>query len=242
MQNRECIVLGANTWYRTENSRAASVFVSPVLILSPANLRVDVICIICIRGVWQWHLPNACTFTGDALFIYAWKTDLIFVFLFFRTFKDGFDFRFTFLHGLLLKKRFEFRISFLRDCENRINASVIWNSWTPLRGWPRYCGAFQFIITPFLLPGRLPGTRNSNLFFKNKLPKNEINSVFQSDAKTKNESQICFSKWTKTEKQNSNPFFNVMRNRKTKNRNGIWIPFSHPIEKRMALRYTLFAR
>ena len=56
------------------------------------------------------------------------KTDLIFGFLFFLTFKDGFDFRFTFLHGLLLKNRFEFRISFLRDCENRINASVICNS------------------------------------------------------------------------------------------------------------------
>ena len=89
--------------------------------------------------------------------------------------------------------------------------------------------------------------------------------------KTKNEIQIRFSKWCENEKQNSYPFFkvirkrktknevqmrfstlgenekqiakfksvfNVMRKRKTKNGSGIWIPFSHAIEKRLALRYT----
>ena len=44
------------------------------------------------------------------------------------------------MHDLFLKNRFEFRLSFSHDCENRIDASVIWNSWTPHGGWPRYCG------------------------------------------------------------------------------------------------------
>ena len=34
---------------------------------------------------------------------------------------------------------------------------------------------------------------------------------------TTNEIQICFSKWWENEKRNSNPFFKVMRKRKTKN-------------------------
>ena len=42
-------------------------------------------------------------------------------------------------------------------------------------------------------------------------------SVFQSHAKMTNEIQICFSKWWENEKRNSNPFFKVMRKRKTKN-------------------------
>ena len=117
---------------------------------------------------WQWHLPNA----WQPFFIYAWRAFHLGV-------KNRFDFRFSFfltffLHGLLLENWFEVRMSFLRDCENRINASVIWNSRSPHRGWPRYCWAFQFIISPFLLPGRLPGARNSNLFFNNKPRKNEI--------------------------------------------------------------------
>ena len=44
--------------------------------------------------------------------------------------------------------------------------------------------------------------RNSDLFFNNKPYKNEI--------------QIRFSKWCENEKRNSNPFFKVMRERKTK--------------------------
>ena len=120
---------------------------------------------------WQWHLPNAC----QPFFICASKTDLIFVFRFSSLLKTNLicDFRFSFLHGLLLENWFEVRMSFLRDCENRINASVIWNSRSPHRGWSRYCGAFQFIISPFLLPGRLPGTWNSNLLFNNKPRKHE---------------------------------------------------------------------
>ena len=35
-----------------------------------------------------------------------------------------------------------------------------------------------------------------------------------------------------------NPFSNVTRKRKPKNGNWIWIPFSHAIEKRLALSYT----
>ena len=118
---------------------------------------------------------NRFTFTPDALFICSSKTDLTFVFRFSSLLKTNLicDFRFWFLDGLLLENWFEVRMSFLRDCENRINASVIWNSRSPHRGWSRYCGAFQFIISPFLLPGRLPGTRNSNLFFNNKPRKNE---------------------------------------------------------------------
>ena len=99
--------------------------------------------------------------------------------------------------------------------------------------------------------------RNSNLFFNNKQCKNEIQirfskwcesekrklkfaSVFQSEAKTKKETG------------SSNPFFKVKRKGKTKskiqicfsmsceNEKWIWhlIPFSHAIEKRLALRYT----
>ena len=40
---------------------------------------------------------------------------------------------------------------------------------------------------------------------------------FSSHAKMTNEIQICFSKWCENEKRNSNPFFKVMRKRKTKN-------------------------
>ena len=40
---------------------------------------------------------------------------------------------------------------------------------------------------------------------------------FSSHAKMTNEIQICFSKWWENEKRNSNPFFKVMRKRKTKN-------------------------
>jgi len=39
---------------------------------------------------------------------------------------------------------------------------------------------------------------------------------FSSHAKMTNEIQICFSKWWENEKRNSNPFFKVMRKRKTK--------------------------
>ena len=61
-----------------------------------------------------------------------------------------------------------------------------------------------------------------------------------------------FSKWCENEIQSSNPFFKVRRKRKTKskfksvfqchaetkNGSGTSIPFSHGIEKRLALRYT----
>ena len=47
---------------------------------------------------------------------------------------------------------------------------------------------------------------------------------FSSHAKMTNEIQICFSKWLENEKRNSNPFFKVMRKRKTKNK--IHIRFS----------------
>ena len=115
---------------------------------------------------------------------------------------------------------------------------------------------------------------------------NEIQIYFSitSHTKTKNEIQIRFSKWCENEKRNSNPFFKVMRERKTKfksvfkvmrkwktklKRNSLpffkvvrkrktkyevqirfsmscekekwkwnWIPFSHAIEKRLAIRYT----
>ena len=47
---------------------------------------------------------------------------------------------------------------------------------------------------------------------------NEIQIYFSitSHTKTKNEIQIRFSKWCENEKRNSNPFFKVMRERKTK--------------------------
>ena len=69
--------------------------------------------------------------------------------------------------------------------------------------------------------------RNSYPFVKvMRKRKTKFLSVFQSDERTKNK------------KQNSNLFFNVMQKRKTKNGNGIWMPFSHAIEKRLALRCT----
>ena len=56
--------------------------------------------------------------------------------------------------------------------------------------------------------------------------------------KTKAEIHIRFSKWSENEKQKAKfkSFFQC--HAKTKNVNGIWIPFSHAIEKRLALRYT----
>ena len=69
--------------------------------------------------------------------------------------------------------------------------------------------------------------RNSYPFVKvMRKRKTKFLPVFQSDERTKNK------------KQNSNLFFNVMQKRKTKNGNGIWMPFSHAIEKRLALRCT----
>ena len=96
---------------------------------------------------------------------------------------------------------------------------------------------------PISIKSRKNDKRNSDLFFNNKPYKNEKRnsnplskvmrkrktkflSVFQSDERTKNK------------KQNSNLFFNVMQKRKTKNGNGIWMPFSHAIEKWLALRCT----
>ena len=92
--------------------------------------------------------------------------------------------------------------------------------------------------------------RNSNLFFNNKQYKNEkrnSNPFFKSDAKTKNENwnsypffkvkrkrkkkyevQIRFSKLSENEKQKAK-FKSVFQcHAKTKNVNGIWIPFSMP--------------
>ena len=63
-------------------------------------------------------------------------------------------------------------------------------------------------------------------------------SVFQRDAKTKYEVQNRFSKLVENEKQKAK-FKSVFQcHAKTKNGNGTWIPFSHAIEKRLALRYT----
>ena len=67
---------------------------------------------------------------------------------------------------------------------------------------------------------------------------------FSSHAKMINEIQICFSKWWENEKRNSNPFFKVMRKRKTKfisvfqsdaktkNENWNWYPFFKVMRKR----------
>ena len=56
--------------------------------------------------------------------------------------------------------------------------------------------------------------------------------------KTKYEVQIRFSKLSENEKQKAKFKFLFQCHAKTKNVNGIWIPFSHAIEKRLALRYT----
>ena len=85
--------------------------------------------------------------------------------------------------------------------------------------------------------------------------KTKFKSVFQSNAKTRNEIHIRFSKWYENEKRNTKfksvfqslgenekqkaKFKSVFQcHAKTKNRNGTWIPFSHAIEKRLALKYT----
>ena len=58
--------------------------------------------------------------------------------------------------------------------------------------------------------------------------------------KTKTEIDIRFSKLGENEKQKAK-FKSVFQcHAKTKNGNGTWIPFSHAIEKRLALRYTHF--
>ena len=103
--------------------------------------------------------------------------------------------------------------------------------------------------------------RNSNLFFNKKQCKNEKgnwNPFFKMKwkwktklkrnsypffkvmrkRKTKYEVQFRFSKLIENEKQKAK-FKSVFQcHVKTKNVNGIWIPFSHAIEKRLALRYT----
>ena len=90
--------------------------------------------------------------------------------------------------------------------------------------------------------------------------KTKFKSVFQSDARTKIEKwnsnpffkvkrkrkkkyevQIRFSKLSENEKQKAK-FKSVFQcHAKTKNVNGIWIPFSHAIEKRLAPRYTHYS-
>jgi len=58
--------------------------------------------------------------------------------------------------------------------------------------------------------------------------------------KKKYEVKIRFSKLSENEKQNAK-FKSVFQcHAKTKNVNGIWIPFSHAIENRLALRFTHF--
>ena len=85
--------------------------------------------------------------------------------------------------------------------------------------------------------------RNSYPFFivmRKRKTKTEIHSLFQSDAKTKNKirSSNRFSKLGENEKQKAK-FKSVFQcHAKTKNGYGTWIPFSHAIEKRLALRYT----
>ena len=84
---------------------------------------------------------------------------------------------------------------------------------------------------------------NSNLFFNNKQCKNEkrnSNPFFKvmQKRKTKTEIHTRFSKWSENEKQKAK-FKSVFQcHAKTKNVNGIWIPFSNAIEKWLALRYT----
>ena len=56
--------------------------------------------------------------------------------------------------------------------------------------------------------------------------------------KTKYEVQNRFSKLGENEKQKAKFKFVFQCHAKTKNGNGTWIPFSHAIEKRLALRYT----
>ena len=82
--------------------------------------------------------------------------------------------------------------------------------------------------------------QNSDLFFKvMRKQKTKFISVFQSDAKTKNEirSSKQFFKVRRKRKKKTK-FYSVFQcHAKTKNGYGTWIPFSHAIEKRLALRY-----
>ena len=87
--------------------------------------------------------------------------------------------------------------------------------------------------------------RNSNLFFNNKQCKNvkrNSNPFFKvmRKRKTKTEIQIRFSKLSENENKKAKLKSVFQCHAKTKNVNGIWMPFSHAIEKRLALRYTHF--
>ena len=130
--------------------------------------------------------------------------------------------------------------------------------WIP-RSTPRGCPGTSndWCSNPFYRSRAITTNEIQICFSNNKPYKNEIQIRFSKwcenekrnsypffkvmrKRKTKTEVQMRFSKLgeTKNEKQNSNLFFNVMRKRKTKKGNGIWLPFSHAIEKRLALRYT----
>ena len=174
-----------------------------------------------------------------SFFVFAslWKTDMNFVSRFHITLKNGFEFRFSFLYGLLLKNRSESRLSFLHDLKNGSlhQSSHLRSPDTP----SGLTGAFTFYASE----SKNVQKRNSFPFFK-----------VMRKQKTKNEIRIRFLKWCENEKQNTkfNRFFQVRRKRKTKSKiqicfqchaktknvNRIWIPFSHAIEKRLALRYT----
>ena len=100
--------------------------------------------------------------------------------------------------------------------------------------------------------------RNSDLFFNNKPYKNEKRnsnpfSKVMRKRKTKFKSVFkVMRKWKTKLKRNSLPFFKWRENEKRntkyksvfqchakkKSGNGTWIPFSHAIEKRLAIRYT----
>ena len=208
-----------------------------------------------MSNYWWWRSRvseeiktlNACTLVPA---VFRWHGK--------REFKCHFHFSFS--HDIekqiwILLFVFRFRLTLKNGFALRISFFVFASLWKTDMNF-----VFRFSFSHYFMKKK-NDKQNSNLFFNNKhSAKRKFKSVFQSDAKTKIEKwnsnpffkvkrkrkkkyevQIRFSKLSENEKQKAK-FKSVFQcHAKTKNVNGIWIPFSHAIEKRLAPRYTHYS-
>ena len=150
---------------------------------------------------------------------------LLFVFRFRLTLKNGFELRISFFVFASLWKtdlNFIFRFSFSHHFEKRI-----WISFLHCACYWKTDWSFVFLFFFQSNAKTKNEKQNSYPFFK-----------VMRKRKTKYEVQNRFSKLGENEKQKAKFKFVFQCHAKTKNGNGTWIPFSHAIEKRLALRYT----
>ena len=154
-----------------------------------------------------------------------WNSNAIYIFRFRMTLKNRFEFCSLFFVFASLWKtdlNFIFRFLFSHHFEKRTWISFLYCACYWKTDWSYVCHFF------FQRSAKTKNEKqNSYPFFK-----------VMRKRKTKYEVQNRFSKLGENEKQKAKFKFVFQCHAKMKNGNGTWIPFSHAIEKRLALRYT----